>query len=235
MFKRCPYQYYLRYVKDMKIPPKSSIILGSAIHETMAWGFQEKKDSGVHPKTDLWEQKYVERLEKQFEIVPPSEIDWGEGDNKYKIKDDGVKLVKKYDTEVGVNVIPSEVEKEFEIMFENTNYSLKGKIDLLKSESIVDFKTGNKKYNEEQIIYDDQLTIYQIASPKSFLEIHGLIRKQNAEIQIIKIKKRTKKEIEKTLADLAYIVKAIDTGLFYKINDPLKCSWCGFQEVCRKK
>ena len=45
MFRRCPRQWYLRYVKGKKEAPGESLVIGSMFHETLEWNYQQKIES----------------------------------------------------------------------------------------------------------------------------------------------------------------------------------------------
>ena len=46
MFLRCQYQWYLRYVEGLKVPPKSALVVGLAFHKGEEINFSQKVETG---------------------------------------------------------------------------------------------------------------------------------------------------------------------------------------------
>lgn len=234
MYKRCPYQYKLRYIDGLKIPPKSSRILGTGVHTGLEVGFKEKKLSGGSDKKikNLMKDKTVETIE--LTIKEEQQIDWEEGDNIDKLKDDGSKMIEVYYDEKGKKIKPDEVEKEFEILL-NSQLKLKGKIDLITKKLIIDYKTGQQKPADEWILWDDQLKIYRIVYPLK-IQSHWIIRYKTKDPAVFIYEREiTEEEAKQTLQDILVVAKLISTGYFYKRNDVRTCGWCGYKEVCTKQ
>ncbi|MDW8056607.1 MAG: PD-(D/E)XK nuclease family protein, partial [Elusimicrobiota bacterium] len=234
MYKRCPQQYYFRYVEGKKIPPKSQRILGTGVHTGLEEGFREKKLSGGNDVKirKIMEDKAVETIE--MIVKTEQEIDWGE-DNLDKIKDDGAKMCRVYYTEKGKKIKPEDVEKEFEIVLNGVDLKLKGKIDLTTKKKIIDYKTGAQKPADEWIFYDDQLKIYRLVTPLQ-TEAHWIIRYKTKDPQIFVYQYQpSEQEIQKVLQDVIIVSKLIRTGYFYRKNDIKICSWCGYKDICQNK
>lgn len=232
MYKRCPWQYKLRYVDGLKMKPKSNLILGTGVHEGLTEGFKEKKNKGGSDKVikRLIVDKAVATIEEL--IRQEQEIEWSEGDNEAVLKDDASKMGAIYYDEIGKKLKVEEISKKFEIEFENVEWKLVGEVDVV-SDNLIDWKTGNRKYSDEYIVFDEQLKIYRIVYEKE-TEIHAIIRyrKKEPEIQIFK-QTVSIQEVRDVLKNISQIVKLIKTGVYYKINDYMKCSWCGFREICQ--
>ncbi|MDW7973456.1 MAG: PD-(D/E)XK nuclease family protein, partial [Thermodesulfovibrio sp.] len=81
MYKRCPWQYKLRYIDGLKMKPKSNLILGTGIHEGLTAGFSEKKNKGGSDKhiRQVIVDKAVNTIEEL--IKQEQEIEWSEGDD----------------------------------------------------------------------------------------------------------------------------------------------------------
>jgi RecB family exonuclease len=233
MYKRCPWQYKLRYIDGIKMKPKSQKILGTGVHRGLEEGFREKKINGgddIKIK-NIMKDKTVVTIE---ELAKSEDVEWSEGDNIDVIKDDGAKMVSVYYDEKGKKIKPVEVEKEFEISFENLDWKLKGKIDLITNKKIIDYKTGAAKPSDEWILYDDQLKIYRIVENLP-VESHWIVRYKHKDPQIYIYRKIIGEvETKQTLQDIAVVVKLIRTGYFYKKNDIKTCGWCGYKEICQK-
>lgn len=235
MYKRCPMQYKFRYIDGLKMKPKSSRILGTAVHSGLEEGFREKLNNGgsdIRIK-NLMKEKTVNTIEEL--LKSEQEIDWNEDDNPNRLKDDGAKMVSVYYDEKGKKIKPVEVEKEFEIKFQNVDWTLKGKIDIIASKTIIDYKTGSSKPQDEWVFYDDQLKLYRVVY-NSPVESHWIIRYKVKDPAIFVYRREIlEEEMKQTLQDLAVVVQLIRTGYFYRKNDLKVCGWCGYKEICHGK
>ena len=232
MYKRCPMQYKLRYVDGLKMKPKGSLILGVGVHEGLTEGFKEKKERGgddVRIKK-LMKEKAVYTIE---EFVNKKEqdvgIDWGD-DTKEIVIDDSARMIDTYYDEVGKKIKPKEVAQRFEIEFENVEWKLVGEVDIVEKK-VVDWKTTARRYAEDYFVFDEQLKIYKLVHNLA-TEIHAIVRKKkDVEIQLLRYDYNVTTEL---LKDVEKVVTLIKTGIFYKTNDYMKCSWCGFKEICQR-
>ncbi len=233
MYKRCPAQYKYRYIDGIKIPPKSQSILGTGVHTGLEYGFREKRINGGDDTKikNIMKDKTVETIEI---AVQTEQIDWEEGDDVNVLKDDGVKMIETYYSEVGKKIKPESVEQEFKLTL-NSELVLVGKIDLITKKRFIDYKTGGQKPQDDYILFDDQTKIYS-----SVLNlpghIHWIIRYKKKDPQIF-IQKRevSKEEIEQTLRDVMIIARMIQQNLFYRRNDIRICGWCGYRNLCYKE
>lgn len=237
-FLRCPRQFAYRYVEGLKIPPKSSLILGKGVHRGLEWAFGEHLRLGEPPKQNVVLDATLEAVENELKEIPKSEIDWVKGDSEGKIKDDGVNLVRTYEPHRLIT-IPKSVEKKFDIEFKNVDYKLTGRVDLETEKEIIDFKTTARKQSEESASQSDQLTIYQMqGEPKESLELHVLVRNKIPEYQILKSKPRSNEAVNDLLENIGKVATLIKAGIFPKVLENTAgspCSWCGYYQLCRKK
>ena len=232
MYKRCPQQYKYRYVDGLKMPPKSGLIIGQAVHSGLTEGFNEKiKSGGSDLKiVNLIKEKAVYELEN---LLSTTEVLYDENEDKDVLKDDTVKMSETYYKEIGKKLKPVEVKKPFEIQFSNVDWKLIGEIDIITDE-LIDWKTGKQKLSEEYIVYDEQLKLYKIVVSKK-ATIHQIVRYKKKDPQIyIYSSDFDEKVIKNTLQNVATIVQLIRTGYFYKRLDDKVCSWCGYKDLCLK-
>ena len=235
---RCPKQFEYRYVDGLKIPPKSSLILGKGIHRGLEWAFNDHLRAGHPPKQNDVLAATVEAVEGELKEIPKSEIDWAAGDTDSKLKDDSVGLIKVYEPK-RISIVPKTVEKKFDIEFSNMDYKLTGRVDLETEKEIIDFKTTSRKQPEDSAEQSEQLSLYQIQSePKESLELHVLIRKKVPGLQVLKSLPRNPGKINELLENIGKVATLIKAGIFPKVleNAPgSPCSYCGYYEKCRNK
>jgi CRISPR/Cas system-associated exonuclease Cas4 (RecB family) len=231
MYKRCPMQYKFRYINGIKKPPKSFLIVGQSLHAGLTEGFLTKinQTDDTRKIMNIIVDKAIAELEN---LVSSQEIEYEEDDNKNKMKDDTAKMGKKYYLEVGKKLKPVEVKKQFEVSFENTDWKLKGEIDIVERD-LIDWKTGKQKMQDEYILFDEQLKLYKLVVPKRTV-IHQIVRYKVKEPEIfIFYNNPSEKEIQEVLKNCAVIVQLIRTGYFFKRNDVRYCSWCGYKDICQ--
>jgi putative RecB family exonuclease len=233
MYLRCPLQYKFRYVDDLKIPPVSAITLGRSIHSALEINYSQKirtkQDLPVKQVTDLfsdlWESDVKETVFEKDE-------------KPGKVKDEGVGLITTYHGQISPTIQPKVVEKDFELSFQNVDYSLKGKLDLVDSQDIIiDHKTTKRSMQEENVNTDLQLTCYSLAYrnvlgiQEKGLRFDVMVRNKHPKIQQIPTQ-RTEEDIGRFLKILAYVSKAIRTGIFYP-NENYFCGICGYRNLCK--
>lgn len=234
MYLRCPLQYKFRYVDGLKIPPVSAITLGRSIHSALEINYSQKiktkQDLPIHQVTDLfsdlWESDVKETI---FE----------EDEKPGQVKDEGVGLITTYHNQISPTIQPKVVEKDFELSFQNVDYTLKGKLDLVDNQDIIiDHKTTKRSMPEENINTDLQLTCYSLAYRHALglkekaLRFDVMVRTKKPKVQQLTTQ-RTQADLDRFLKILAYVSKAIKTGIFYP-NENYFCGICGYKELCKK-
>ena len=234
MFLRCPKQYEFRYLEGLVMPPSGNLILGGAGHKALEHNYSQKIDS----KKDLNETEVTEYFANEFEERAKEEVDWQ--DNKPgDLKDGGVRVLKEYQKTTAPLIQPRVVEQEFNIEFENTDYTLKGFIDLITIvNEIVDHKISGRKPSN---IDDKQLTIYRIAykelngqvPPKS-VRFDYLVTKKTPEIVPFRID-ITDEDEDEVLELIGDVSRAIKSGIFYRRTEGWMCNpkYCGYYYECR--
>ena len=147
--------------------------------------------------------------------------------------------MKTYHETVSPTIQPVHVEREFNLDLENSDYTLKGFIDLVDRNSfIIDHKTAKKSWSEDQATKDLQLTAYSLAyrtlegKEEKGLRFDVMVRTKEPKIQQL-YTTRNQKDIDRFIKTLAYVYKAIETGIFYP-NENWMCPSCGYGALCRK-
>lgn len=235
MYLRCPLQYKFRYVDGLKIPPTSSLTLGKSIHSALETNYTQKIES----KKDLSAGEVLDLFSARWE-KEAKETEFKKDEKPGKIKDDGVKMIDIYHKQVSPTIMPKLVEHEFEMSFQNVGYKLHGYVDLIDTQDvIIDHKTSKRSMSEKDVVSDLQLTCYALACRNTLgiqekaLRFDIMVRNKKApKIQQLTTQ-RTAKDIDRFLKILAYVSKAIESGIFYP-NTNFMCGICGYRLLCRK-
>ena len=234
----CSAHYLFSYVCGIKMPPRAAMAQGSAIHKGLGDGYQYKIDNGKDPKLNdllgIFEQDFAERIANEVEKSKkddPTEL----------LLDQGVELLKKYHAEKMPTITPKASEVGFEVDFKNKNYKLLGFIDLADTDGIIhDHKVSTRAPSENDIKSNQQLSAYSLGYQALFGErekgvvFDYLLRGKNPKIVTHK-SKRTLADHKRFLTNVAYIMQAIESQLFFCFHTPTNswiCSpdWCGYEE-----
>lgn len=230
MFLQCPLKYFFRYKQGIKVKPNSSLTMGRSVHKAIEEFYRGKMKGETIDIKDAFSVSWDEERK---------DTDFKREENPGELKDEGVRLVDKYAEEIAPNVRPKEIEKDFELMFENFAYNLKGIIDLIEEDgTVVDHKCSKRSPNQADIDRDIQLSAYQIGyrflydqDPKS-LRYDYVIRNKAPKVLQCQTE-RSQKDLDRFLKLLGYVSKAIEADIYYP-NEGMLCSTCGYRDLCRK-
>jgi hypothetical protein len=242
MFKRCPRQYYYRYMEDRVIPPKWIMCAGSAGHSTMEYNNTYKMEHGSDEKVSTlieyfaneWD-KQVEETEKiLYEKVKPGEV-------VSKMK----QPIQKYFSEgIFQDKIPTAVEKEFAIEFEGIDTTVVGTLDVEFGDEVYDYKFSQKKPSMQQLATSDQLKMYAVNKliedgklPKK-LGFPYLITTKTPQaliFEIPNIPSFVTNFVEDIKDYITTISGCVQSGIFPRNSSSYLCSplACGYWEICR--
>ncbi len=228
MFMRCQYQWYLRYVEGLKIPPKPDMVVGSSFHKAMERNFQNKmetqEDLPVDEVLDVYSETFEERLE-EVEDKPEDKI-LGE------LKDSGYKITKEYRENKAPEIQPLEVETYIEAHI-GEGVKLHGYADIITTDlKVIDLKTVKRKPQNNQIDYGYQLQLetYAIHNDLKGAEIHYAIQTKNPQILVLSHPLPATNQRIKTIAK--QVAEAIRSGNFLPngLGHSWACNYCGYKE-----
>lgn len=233
-YLRCPAQYFFSYVQGIKIPPKSAMTKGKAVHSGIEYNYKQKIES----REDLKVSEILEYTAAEFEKLA-EETDW-QGVDKGKEKDSTIDLTKLYQTEVAPETQPIAVEQKIEVAFENTDYTLLGIIDLIDEEKrIRDTKTTARTPSEDSLQNSLQLSAYSLAyrtikgEEETGIQLDYLVATKTP--KVVKLSaNRTQKEIDRFLSITGTVAHNISCQNFYPNPTNMMCSPvnCGYWEKC---
>lgn len=233
-YLRCPLIYKFKWLDRIIIPQASAITLGKSIHSALETNYSQK----INSKEDLPVSKVADIFSDSWESDVKETV-FEEGEKPGKVKDEGVNIIKIYQQGISPTIQPKMVEKQFELAFENVDYTLKGYIDLVDDKTvIIDHKTTKRSMTQNAIDTDLQLTTYALAYrtfegiKEQALRFDVMVRNKTPKVQQLTTY-RTQEDINRFLKILAYVTKAIKSGIFYP-NDNYFCGVCGYKDLCKK-
>lgn len=184
MFMRCPAQWMFRYVEGIKIPPSAAMIKGTATHEGVELIYSEKKETGIFSASSAV-QKAVDFIDHADGIE-----DWGPK-GKDEARDTVARSVGCYVKEKLADRVSQDFIEgiELEAIWSGISpsgriFEMKGYVDLLLRDRVVDFKTAGKKKSGRDPQYALQVGFYAMSMNKPAFELQTIIAVKDPYIQI---------------------------------------------------
>ena len=243
MYKRCPRQYYYRYVEDRIIPPKWIMPVGKAGHKAMEFNNKNKMKTGIDSKKTDVVEVFAEEWKKEKENY--EKIIYGEVKEK-----DIVSLMQKPINEyfiqgTFIDNIPTAVEKQFAIRFNTIDIDVVGYIDVIFDNKLInDYKFSQKSPAIQKIFSAEQLKMYAASyiietnkNPKK-VGFTYLISTKVPQIKIYEIN-YTSKFMSTFHEDLKEVLIAISdsmkSGVFIRNSSSWMCNPndCGYWDICK--
>lgn len=246
MYRRCPKQWFFRYVKGLIAPPSISLVLGSAYHEAMETNFKQKITSQEDlPLADVqdafvtsWDHQLGTRFLKDKDEganVEFENVNW-EGEDPGKTKDKGCELVAAYQEQIAPSIFPMEVEEEKILDLGGVRVVMR--IDLITDNlRIVDHKTSGKSKTQDEMEQELQPAAYGLAVKELVpFDFHIAVKTKVPKIQIVTVQK-TYKDFAWFAMIVADVSKAIQAGVFPANDSGWWCSsrFCGYYDLCKGK
>lgn len=235
MFCRCPLSYKFRYIDGIKAPPSAAAAIGQSVHRTAEHNNKQK----LFTREDISAEDAKNIFSDAWEELAPS-VAFEEGENPGAVKDQGISLVDLLMAEVAPTIQPKAVELEFNQAFTNTDYELKGYIDVVTEENIIiDLKTKGKSPSDFEVAQNSQITAYYLGHKNIYGEYPKGARmdflvKTKTPKYVPKDTWRTPEQISQWLDLVENIARAIRAGIFFPNPQSTLCSpkWCGYWNIC---
>ena len=246
-FKKCPYQYWLKYI--LKLPRRGAAALsyGQTMHTTLKRFFDRLAEQGDGRQGDLFGggQTVEPSLPSKEELLKMYEEawidDWYDSHaQKEQYRKQGRESLKSYhDILSAREALPviRGLEKRFSFKIlgsDESVYSLRGSVDRMDvvegGIAIVDYKTGKPK---EKLTKQDkqQLLMYQIAAAEVFgetpVELVYYYLNNNTAVSFL----GSDKEIAGVKQDIVDTIEAIRGYFFPPSREEHSCSYCKMREL----
>lgn len=245
MFLRCPAQFMFRYILGIKIQPSASMVLGSTVDSSLDFNYKFKIENKEDRKMDEVLDFFGDAWEKS-----KGEIEVKEGEQLGEFKDNGVKVVGLYQTEVSPNLMPVVSQKEVQLNLEGVAVPIVGYIDVIDDQTNV----IDNKVRAKSPVRDKDTGLYlptegeklQISIYENGLLSEGIVPKSLRIDTMVTTKtpKIVSAEVPTTVAELVYIeklvklvIKSVEHEIFVPNRQSMMCSRrnCGFCELCERE
>jgi PD-(D/E)XK nuclease superfamily len=252
--KKCGLQYWFRYIKKQKIPPRAAWVWGGAGHAAIAVDLEVKRKTGgesveLKDLIELFESTFEERfsaVEKRSETKP---LPWLKDD----FMDKGRRLLRKFKLkgEPSLHPHPDRIEHRLDYPLE-----IRGKdggpeiivitnhIDLITKEpNIVDHKFKSRT-PPRPLFAPLQLVSYALAYEYNFKRLPKEVRrddyialktKETIVSQIITRESLDQQARMSLVLDVQQIKRMADAGIFHLPERgvyPCTPEWCGYWNFC---
>lgn len=241
-YLRCPLQYYFERVLKLPRPSvSSSLVFGSAIHDTL-----ECYHVGLQHGDEVpWNLMQLCFLESWAAREAGQRVDYKPGETRSGLTEQAIELLKLYVEQPPPTGILW-VEHPLLIPIRNSQgvyleTPLMTVADLITADKggvkVSEFKTSSRAYTEFEVDTSLQATCYVNAVWESLakwatVEFTVLVKTKTPKIQRVATQ-RTEEDFAR-LGDIAEIVEtAVANGIFYPIENPMNCASCPFRVQCR--
>lgn len=234
MWLRCPRQFFFRYVRGMKIPPKGIMVLGTSVHA----GIEEDYKNYLEHQKLLPMDDVCDIMLNAFAVEKES-VDWSKDEEDASaLKEDGIKVLRCFKKERAEHIIPVEVEAEFDKNVvcgpHGTQVRLAGRIDLIDNkDEVVDFKVVGRA--PSAATFDLQIGMYAFVKEKAAGRKENLVRSKLPKVvtQEFRFGVVERRWIERAIASIRH---AYDEGIFPPNPEGWHCSeaYCGYWQACRE-
>lgn len=238
-YEQCPLKFKYRYIDKFRPDIEKTIEahLGSAVHDTLEWIYNQVKAGKNSPKIEeviiYYQNKWEESFSEDIEIIK-------EGMTAKDYFNKGIKfLVDYYNKYYPFKDGTLECEKKIFLNLDNFGeYKIMGYIDRLvfneetQEFEIHDYKTANNLPTKERVEADRQLALYSIAiknlygNYKTKLIWHYLSYNKRID------SRRTDIELERLKEDTLKKIKEIESSQSFPPNPSILCHWCEYQKRC---
>lgn len=209
---------------------------GKAVHKGQELNYKQK----IETKTDLPLGDISDAVATEFEA---QEVEWQQDENKGKIKDEAINLARLYHQEIAPAIQPEYVEEEVNFVIPKTGIKIKGFIDVVEAGGVIrDTKTTSKTPGQDMADKSLQLSAYSLAyrtltgTEEKELVLDYLINSKQPKILILRTI-RTKQDLNRFVAIVTEVSKAIEKDIYYPNPDNYMCNSenCGYWNQCIKK
>lgn len=244
MLSKCGEQYYRRYVKGEKVPPRVAMAIGSAGHKSIESNLKAVINSGEMLPVEQVQDVARDELEgiwKSGVALTKEEMAVGMKAIKGGAIDTAVALSALHRTDLAPKLKPTHVERKFVIKLDGFPLDLAGQIDIQESTArIRDTKTAAKSPSQAEADDSLQLTMYGLAtkvidgeSPSEFF-LDALVKTKEPKVVSVPTK-RTNENYEMLLRRVERAALILEKGAFTPARTTdWWCSekWCGYWDSC---
>ena len=242
-YLRCPRQYQHRYIFKTPAEHRSSALaFGSAVHKALAHYYSALQR--IDPEPGAEELATVFRDDWAFQLEDPVPVLFGDKETPDGLTDTGVTMLSVFLENAPRHSGVVEVEMPWSVELWNKDYEtlsrLVGVFDaVVRDESgtyrILEHKTGARKWSEDKLAFDSQITAYSLVAPLVGLGdapvmIQLLTKTKTPAFELYEPKRTEADKNDFSLLAMG-VTKAIKAGVFYPVRD-WHCRSCEFSSLC---
>ena len=248
----CAKRYDYRYNLGRKRAPGYVLVFGSALHKGAEFTHQRTIDTGTPAPMEEASQAVSDEFDNRAEEVEVWEDDKGNPIQQGAVKDSAINSFKVYHQTAVPIIKPVKVEFPFAIKVGVV--PVFGIIDLVDSvvdtemslendpdnpnmvEVVSDLKTARRRWTDQRIRFDPQLTFYSMAENTENVRWDFVLTQKSGTLYEPKRSVRTLHDKKMLIEDVEEKVELIKKGYFPRCDIT---SWtctpksCGFYEDCR--
>ena len=239
----CPAKYAHRYVYRTEATHRNvALVMGKSVHDALESFYRFCGEHGGSPPVELLTDTFSTSWRRGMVGDPPVKAD-----DVGKDKDQGISLLQAFHEQAPRPLKVLAVEEAFAIPFHNPDTGecreelLVGAIDAMVVDEdgrvvLVESKTAKRRWAKDQLAYDFQPTIYQMAAREMDLAKHPAIRfdfmlkLKTPVFESTEIYRSPEQEVE-ALHVLHQVLRAVDAGIFYQVRGWM-CGDCEFAHAC---
>jgi putative RecB family exonuclease len=253
-YRRCPLQYYFRYIKDLIRAPSAALAEGRALHEGVAIGHVESVKTDRVPLdimldayNDCWKQvkkdidwKAEEDVVSEDLIVRRDHIFLSQYNDKFipnlKPRIDAAgrpHVEQRFWVTVGEARVP--VLGFIDLVAKNeTKFTDKKSPDGSGEEEIIDHKVTTKVKTQDEVDNDFQLSVYSRVMGLTHVRFQCFVKTKTPQIKAVAAR-RNEQSWKWAEFIITQIAECISKGVFPPGADGWWCGprWCGYYDMCR--
>jgi putative RecB family exonuclease len=244
-YLKCPRSYEMRYVRRAPAETRpGSLVFGSAIHEALATFYDALREGKAAPGPEAMGDAFRASWARQLAGDVPVLFD--EKDTAASMAEAGVRLLACFCEQAPPPHEVLQVEAPFAIEIADPDTGevlperLVGVFDAVVRDPdgrcrILEHKTGARRWTEDRLAYDLQLTAYSLAAPvmglgDAAVVVQLLLKTKAPALELYEVA-RTERDRQDLRRVLVGVLTAIRAGAFYPVRD-WHCRGCAFAGTC---
>lgn len=238
-FEQCPLKFRYRYIDKVKTETEETIeaFLGKRVHEALEKIYHDLRLETLRNLEEIMEF-YNSRWEKNWS----DKILMVRSNNPETQKSLGIKHISDYYNRHSPFNHSRTVGLEMPIKIDlngDGKFRIRGFVDRISladdTIEIHDYKTGSRLPAREHLAQDRQLALYAMAARKmmpfaSQINLVWHFLAFDKEIRIVP----DEKHLEQVRCNTINLIEKINSEKEFPANESKLCSWCEFQQVCKK-
>jgi len=239
MYLRCPRSYRFKYIS--KIPPETrsaSMIMGSAVHEALAYFYEQLRD-GRDPSLLELSVLYAEKLQSDLSRKDAPPVVYSEKEDPDSLLLTGAGLLTAFWEHAERPYRVVEIEMPFSVeMVPGARFC--GVLDAVVQDAdgayrILEHKTAAKRWTADRFANDLQVSLYTEAADmlgfgNARVDIQLLLKTKTPAFEMHPAP-RSRRDLDDALELLAGVSRATEEGIFYAVRD-WQCNGCAYASIC---